>query len=59
MLEQEQPVLVHQFEAKFDIASGGPYTVTIKRVNLTPNLEPIAGEDIAKPDAPRNEPPRI
>lgn len=44
--EQEQPVLVHQFEAKFDINSGGPYTVTVKRVNLTPNLEPIAGEDI-------------
>lgn len=44
--EQEQPVLVHQFEAKFDIPSGGPHTVTVSRVNLTPNLEPIAGESI-------------
>jgi len=44
--EQEQPVLVHQFESKFDILSGGPHTVTVARVNLTPNLDPIAGESI-------------
>ena len=44
--EQDHPVLVHQFEAAFNIPSGGPHTVTVSRVNLTPNLEPIAGESI-------------
>jgi len=44
--EQEQPVVAHQFEAKFDIPSGGPFTVTVSRVNLTPNLEPIPSESI-------------
>lgn len=44
--EQEQPLLIQQFEAKFNVLSGGPYTVTVERVNLTPNLEPILPEAI-------------
>lgn len=59
--EQNEPVLVHQFEALFNVASGGPYTVTVSRTNLDANLEPIIAETIpvfvwdsltvARPDA--------
>lgn len=44
--ENDQQILVHQFEALFNVASGGPYTVTVSRVNLDSNLEVISGESI-------------
>lgn len=43
----EQPVtlVIRQFEAKFTLASG-TYTVTVERVNLNENLEPLSTEAI-------------
>lgn len=44
--ENDQQILIHQFEALFNVPSGGPYTVTVSRVNLDSNLEVISGESI-------------
>lgn len=43
--EQTQTIAIRQFEAKFVLASG-TYTVTVERVNLNANLEPVSGEAI-------------
>lgn len=44
--ENQEPVLVYQFECLFNAVGVGPETVTVSRANLTPNLEEIAGETI-------------
>lgn len=44
--EQDAPLLVHQFEALFSDLPSGLSSVTISRVNLDSNLEPIAGESV-------------
>lgn len=43
--EQEQSLVVRQFEAKFTVP-GGTYTVSVERVNLNDNLEVISSESI-------------
>jgi hypothetical protein len=44
--EQDTDVVVKQFEAVFNIPSGGPYTVTVSRVNLDTNFEPRVDEKV-------------
>lgn len=43
--EQEETITVRQFECKFQVP-GGTYAVTVSRVNLNENLEPIMAESI-------------
>lgn len=43
--EQEETLAIRQFEAKFTVG-GGTYTVTVERVNLNDNLEPVSAEAI-------------
>jgi hypothetical protein len=43
--EQEETITVRQFEALFTVP-GGTYTVTVYRVNLNSNYEPILSEAI-------------
>jgi len=43
--EQEYTLAIRQFEAKFTVG-GGTYTVTVERVNLNDNLEPVGAEAI-------------
>lgn len=43
--EQEETITVRQFECKF-VVPGGTYSVTVSRVNLNENLEPILAEAV-------------
>ena len=44
--ENQEPIMVFQFESLFNSVGVGPETVTVSRANLNPNLEVIAGETI-------------